>query len=448
MKKGIIVLLITVLAAGMVFAGTLTGSAGISFGFDLDGKDWGFKNPADSTFKFTFNLDTTDVAINTHDTDIWAEITAEAYGNITYDSSKTYTEPVVDADDVKHNVPSWPGLYDIDFGITAANIHIGEDWTIGILGAGGMYDYAADYHTNSDGSPKNDVVISNVVATSGYELTAPGFTVSYKEWAAGFGANGNTDKKSYTVLAHAQTKSFTFAEGLTAQAAGLAYLSDGGKVASASAKVAYAADKLSAGVAGDFQYAEKKFVFEVAANAKYDFVTLNVYTTAGVLTKDSDKYDDDHPVKLDAKLAAGYTFNEEGDVPVTVNGSVDATNVLVKGREINVAANASAKVDAFTFGAGASYAIMAKSLGLNLSVSYEHEKFTAYALVGTDDVGFEFKFGADPALQSLGVELGISSTTIVENATLALVYSGANFVKSGDSVAAKGAITASATISF
>ncbi len=441
MKKGIIVLLITVLAAGMVFAGTLTGSAGISFGFNLDKKDWGFKNSSDLKYTFKFEIDTASAGISDHTTDVWAEVAATAQATISASKAPKTGELKAQISTLK---------------ISTANIHIGEV-TIGILEAGGKYDYAADYHKNSDGSAVNDTVISNKKAMSydedkgfGYlDLVALGFTVSYKEWAAGFGANGDTDDKTYTVLAHAQTKAFTFAEGLTAQVAGLAYLSDSnGKVASASAKVAYAADKLSAGVAGDFQYAEKKFVFEVAANAKYDFVTLNVYTTAGVLTKDSDKYDDDHPVKLDAKLAAGYTFNEEGDVPVTVNGSVEATNVLVKGREINVAANASAKVDAFTFGAGASYAIMAKSLGLNLSVSYEHEKFTAYALVGTDDVGFEFKFGADPALQSLGVELGISSTTIVENATLALVYSGANFVKSGDSVAAKGAITASATISF
>lgn len=69
-------------------------------------------------------------------------------------------------------------------------------------------------------------------------------------------------------------------------------------------------------------------------------------------------------------------------------------------------------------------------------------------LVGTDDADFAFNFGADPALQALGVELGVTSTAIVENAELALKYHGANFVKAGDSVAALGAITASATISF
>ena len=435
MKKGIIVLLITVLAAGMVFAGTLTGSAGISFGFDLDEKDWGFNNPGKSTFKFTFNLDTTDVAINTHDTDIWAEITAEAYGDITYDSSKVYTEPVVDDAGI-HVVPSWPGLYDIDFGITAANIHIGEV-TIGILGAGGKYDYAADYHVDTYGDPINDVVISNVVAESGYKLTAPGFTVSYNGWAGGFGAAGNTENKTYTVLGHAQTKEFTFAEGLTAQAAGLAYLSDGGKVASASAKVAYAADKLSAGVAGDFQYAEKKFVFEVAANAKYDFVTLNVYTTAGKLSIDAGLYEDDN-VKLDAMLAAKYTF--EGDVPVTVNGSVDATNVLVKGREIAIKADASATVEKkVTVKAEATYKIMAKTLAPTLTVTYTHDMFKA-----TAKLAMGFAFGAEEALTSLKPELSVESTKLVENATLALTWKGSQFAGTKKN----GAITASATIKF
>ena len=52
MKKGIIVLLITVLAAGMAFAG-LTGSAAINLGYDLDSKDYGFANDAKATYKFT-----------------------------------------------------------------------------------------------------------------------------------------------------------------------------------------------------------------------------------------------------------------------------------------------------------------------------------------------------------------------------------------------------------
>ena len=41
MKKGIIVLLITVLAAGMAFAG-FNGSASIGFGVDLHHKEYGF----------------------------------------------------------------------------------------------------------------------------------------------------------------------------------------------------------------------------------------------------------------------------------------------------------------------------------------------------------------------------------------------------------------------
>ncbi len=429
MKKGIIVLLITVLAAGMVFAGTLTGSAGISFGYDLDSKKWGFENSDSLKYTFKFSVDTASAGVSDHTTNVWAEVAAEGYADIVFDSS----------DEAFKDGP----VYDFDFTITAANIHIGEDITIGILGAGGKYDYAADYHKNSNGSPVNDVVISNKIAltVNETELKAPGFTVNYKEWAGGFGVSGKAaeDDKSYTVLGHAQTKAFTFAEGLTAQAAGLAYLSSAnGKVASASAKVAYESDNLSAGLAGDFQYAKEKFVFEVAANAGYDFVTLNVYTTAGKLTADAAKYDDDHTVKLDAKLAAGYTF--EGDVPVTVNGSVDATNILVDGREIAVKADASATVKQVKAKVEATYKIMAKSLAPTLTVTYTHDMFKA-----TAKLAMGFAFGAEEALTSLKPELSVESTKLVENATLALSWKNAQFAGSSKK---NGAITASATIKF
>jgi hypothetical protein len=52
MKKGIIVLLITVLAAGMVFA-DFSGDAYIQFNADLDNKDYGFANGNDFGFSFT-----------------------------------------------------------------------------------------------------------------------------------------------------------------------------------------------------------------------------------------------------------------------------------------------------------------------------------------------------------------------------------------------------------
>lgn len=428
MKKGIIVLLITVLAAGMVFAGTLTGSAGISFSYDLDSKKWGFEN-SDGGLKYTFkfSVDTASAGVSDHTTNVWAEVAATAEATISASKATSTASSSV--------VTKIATLQ-----VSKANIHIGEDITIGILNAGGAYDYAA--HPFLKGA---DGYALDAVSFAG--KSAPGFTVSYKDWNGGFGAEGNTASETYTLFAHLETPSFKFAEdAVSVQAAAYAKFADSDKVVGAALAASYGADKLSASVAADLQYMSGNiFIYEVAANAGYDFVTLDVYSTFGKLLYIGGTYGDTD-VKLDAKLAAGYTF--EGDVPVTVEGYAQITDAILDIREIVVGASASATVDAFKFGVGASYAIKAKELGLNLSVSYTQDMFTAYALVGTDDIPFAFDFAADPALESLGVELGITSTAIVENAILSLVYSGANFVKSGDSVAAMGAITASATISF
>ena len=74
MKKGIIVLLITVLVAGVAFAGTLKGSAGLSFKVDLDAKTWGFSNDKAWEYSFDFEFDTTKVEVGEHKTDLWAEL--------------------------------------------------------------------------------------------------------------------------------------------------------------------------------------------------------------------------------------------------------------------------------------------------------------------------------------------------------------------------------------
>ncbi len=51
--------MIAVLVAGFAFAGTLTGSAGLKFDVDLQNKTWGFANPADWKYSFSFEYDTT-----------------------------------------------------------------------------------------------------------------------------------------------------------------------------------------------------------------------------------------------------------------------------------------------------------------------------------------------------------------------------------------------------
>ena len=426
MKKGIIVLLITVLAAGMAFAG-LTGSAAINLGYNLDTKDYGFANDAKATYKFTFEFDTASAEVADHQTNVWAEVAAEASASISYnkkDAANNTKEAIwtFDASTGKVSVGT------VKIAIKKANIHV-NDFTFGILNAGGAYNYAADYHLNDDGEPLTNKVETKAATV----LEVPGFTVSYDGYGAGFGLTGNSGAETYKVLAHVQTKQFEFVEGLTAQAAAHAYVANDAKQFYFAAKTAYKADKLSAGAAGEIKINDSKFDVEAAANASYDFVYANLYFYTLAAERDADV-----KARLDAKLGAGYTFGE--DVEVSVNGYVDAVDVIKDAREITIGADASATVSPVSVFGKASYGIYGKKLALEGKVTYNHEVFTAYAQLKA-----ALAIGADPALKSLKPELSVSTDKIVENATLALTWKGADFAKGVDK---KGAITASATIKF
>ena len=426
MKKGIIVLLITVLAAGMAFAG-LTGSAAINLGYNLDDKTYGFANDAKATYKFTFEFDTASAEVADHQTNVWAEVAAEASASISYnkkDAANNTKEAIWTFDALTGKV----SVGTVKIAIKKANIHV-NDFTFGILNAGGAYNYAADYHLDDNGKP----VTNKVETQAATVLEVPGFTVSYDGYGAGFGLTGNSGAETYKVLAHVQTKQFEFVEGLTAQAAAHAYVADNAKQFYFAAKTAYKADKLSAGAAGEIKINDSKFDVEAAANASYDFVYANLYFYTLAAERDADV-----KARLDAKLGAGYTFGE--DVEVSVNGYVDAVDVIKDVREITIGADASATVSPVSVFGKASYGIYGKKLALEGKVTYNHEVFTAYAQLKA-----ALAIGADPALTSLKPELSVSTDKIVENATLALTWKGADFAKG---VEKKGAITASATIKF
>ena len=415
MKKGIIVLLITVLAAGMAFAG-LTGSAAINLGYDLDTKNYGFENVQGMKYSFTFVVDAATPEVAEHQTNIWAEIAASGKATISVkDATSTAAVPVLKIAELK---------------IKKANIHI-NDITIGILNAGGAYNYAADYHLDDDGEPLTNKVETKAATV----LEVPGFTVSYDGYGAGFGLTGNSGAETYKVLAHVQTKQFEFVEGLTAQAAAHAYVANDAKQFYFAAKTAYKADKLSAGAASEIKINDSKFDVEAAANASYDFVYANLYFYTLAAERDADV-----KARLDAKLGAGYTFGE--DVEVSVNGYVDAVDVIKDAREITIGADASATVSPVSVFGKASYGIYGKKLTLEGKVTYNHEVFTAYAQLKA-----ALTIGADPALTSLKPELSVSTDKIVENATLALTWKGAEFAE-GAAAKTNGAIKASATIKF
>ncbi|MBR1583144.1 MAG: hypothetical protein IJ663_05305, partial [Spirochaetales bacterium] len=188
MKKGIIVLLIAVLISGFAFAGDFHGYADISFGVDLDEHTWGFANSTYGQYIFKFEFDSAKVSIGEdHQTDIWAELEAEASAFINL--APPEDDPYINL------IPPAANSYTADLQpqytakITKANIHVG-DIIFGILNSGTAVDYAASYYDDDeDGDPDYDFL-------GGESQIAPGFTVTYDGWYGGFGAEGLWDDDS------------------------------------------------------------------------------------------------------------------------------------------------------------------------------------------------------------------------------------------------------------
>ncbi|MBR2282777.1 MAG: hypothetical protein IJ863_09175, partial [Spirochaetales bacterium] len=300
---------------------------------------------------------------------------------------------------------------------------------------------------DEDGDPDYDVV-------AGDSKLIPGFTVSYKDWNAGFGAEGVWDDDSSTtsIWAHAETPAFKFGENeeFSVEAGAYAAMYNNDKYVGGGFKAAYAADKLSADIGTDLvvKRADVDFGFEAAANATYDFVTLNVYAASGTYFS----YADEDPIKLDAKLSAAYKFDFNENVALDVTGFVEVRDALEKSMLLSVGATEATTVDAFKFefAETADFYFLAledtdamTTLEISAKVTYTHEKFTAYAKLVPAFI-FDTDENTD-TFAALDFECGISSDKVVEGAVLALTYKGADFI---DFENYKGAVTASCTINF
>ena len=405
MKKILSIALIAALVATSAFA-AFSGSAAIKAGVDLDSKNYGFINSDSETLIFTFEFASGEVSAS-GEGDLRAEIAADFSVGFDYDT--TADDLVTDASVIE---------------ITKANI-IYKDVTVGILNAGKSATYAADYNLDDDGDP----ITNYVKALSG----VPGFTVSAFGYNGGFGFNGDADAETYAVLAHAQTKSFDLAEGVTAQAAAGMKVTESASVFGVSAKTAFVKDAISADAAVDFGFGEKVAV-DFAANAAYDFVSANVYYG----TEDGFKSN-----KLDAMVAAEKAVNEN----ITVGGSVDFTDIIVDAREIAISADGTFAFAPVTLGASASYSVFAKDLEVSADVTYGADLFTAKAgvvfgtTIDTEDSSYVYATAS------------ISSDKVVDGATISLAYAPAkdsgvvvtNYLKDGTKL---GTIYASATIAF
>ena len=454
MKKSILVLLIAVLVAGFAFAGKLTGDATIKFDTDLKAKTWGFANTQSWKYTFSYEYDTTKVDVK-GETKAWAElaITGSAKAAVTNGAASS---------------ANFNNTYTVSLSKANINFNIGEKvLTFGILDAGAATDYAKAYWGGN--------AAYNIV--KGPSKIMPGFNVKYDGYTGGFGARGRwtEDDSFYNIFAHAQTKAFKFVEDKVSVQAGVwATLSNDAtilgndwkdnKIFGGSVKVGYdegKGGKIAASVASDLKYDTKNeaFLFEVAANAKYNFtdkenIALDVYFAPGKAAAAA-KYtgDNENAFVLDAKVTySGHTFDFSDDMSLVLSGSAEIRDSLIDAREVIVSAKEvlnliEKKTLIFTF--TEEYKILvAKTLAVTARVDYKPEMFTAYALVSPtfllDDSD------ATALLTQLKFECGISTTKIVDKAELGLKYSRADFIKdtTTDKIKDAGLISAYATISF
>ena len=436
MKKSIIVLLIAVLFAGFAFAGTLKGYAALEFNVDLqpltaDKGTWGFANLTESKYSFSFEFDTTKVEVK-GEGDLWAELAISGSATLKVTNSNP-ASPV-------------SGKYTVK--LSKANIHIGEDITIGILNEGEGPEFAWSYRTDNAGNPIEDYLYDDHEAAN-----IGGFTVAYKEWFGGFGAKGrwDTDPAQFTFYGHGATPEFKFAEDqIKVQAGGyIAYANNTNVFANASfagagAKAEYEADKLNAYVGADLRY-DAGFGFEALAKASFAFAEEG---TVGVdaYVVDKDTYGHYDALYLNARAWAEYTLAASDDIDVSLYAEVDASDLLDGDyREVAIYAEQSTSIDKIGIALDEYYQILAKNLAVNAKVDYTAEKFYAWVKLGA-----ELAFNDDPALVKLPFECGIKSDAVIDKAEIGLKYTRADFAKyiNADEFNDLGLVTAYVKINF
>ncbi len=410
MKKGIIVLLITVLAAGMAFA-DFSGDAYVQFNADLDQKNYGLANGTDVSF--TFKIDSESVKIAGENP---VHVEVEAAANLIADST-------ADAASLADGLFLWDSRKDgyglgLVFSIKKALI-AGENWSVSILGAqSSAYDYAktSSYYVKT--KPVKDSFGYEIRKTwqpASYKVSyakAPGVTVNYDGYTASFGFNhietpAEKETAGTAFSATIQTKEFAFADEMVkVQVAAEASQKAGAKAnIGASAKAAFEVEDVAASVAADFGFEgvgedEMKFAFDAAVAASYDFISTTAYIFKG------EKLEDYNELYLEATAEADLNAFE---VPVTV--SLGAENLVDKSDAgIGLSVSAEYAQDAIVAGASFGMNLKDESWNVNAYGKYDAEIFTAGANFAIDST------------KAIGLGAYVETSAIVEGATFGLNY--------------------------
>ena len=472
MKKGIIVLLIAVLVAGVAFAADakFTGYATIGYEAYLDSKTHGIFNDQGMEFSVKFEFSTAEGG-STGEGKIYAEIAADADFSI----------------ELKKKTDGAAVTPTLSAEITKANIVAG-DITINILGPEGAYDYAAIYITNKKGKPIVDRANNYTIDDHGFVVTYKDFSVAFSyyhtqnEAFAGTAATALTSDPyyisvddyadagfvdgydvvilDYTLLPFdylliadangkapadetnadalyvgAQTPAFAVADGLTVQA-GANFKLDADHVADvntinvgggAVVKFAPEDSKLSASFAADAAAvkvgdADATIPVDIAASAKYDFVSANIYFGT------RNKFEENQNT-LAAKVSAKYGVTEQ----ITVSGSAEAYWATLN--------DATKPILCFTAGVDYSADPITAYAKAEFTLQYRNDEYKPTPWTYVDGKGGKYR--------GLGISAGIASTAIIDNATVALDWTKADFAKNAkDEATSLGLIKASVTVEF
>ncbi len=395
MKKTIAILLVAVLAAGSVFAG-FSGSASVKAGYNLQTKEYGFfSNGTNAKF---------DIDLSNSTAEKVAE--GEVYASIKATLDLKFMSDPYRGVSTGYNDYEKAGIR-YHFDISEAKV-AGSNWYVSILGVPSVPDFAKSaietYVAKVGGTDTDDwgwEYKDDVEKPVSYHVDydkAPGVEAGYADYVVGVGLNSKESGTKFT--AYVMTPEYEF-DAVKAQFAAVASkkAATGIKNVGGSAKASYATDVLSVSLATDLGAAiaeETKFDADVAANFKYDFVTVDAYfSTVGKL--------------LSAKAVTDLNSFE---VPV---------KLTLTGKDLINKQNLKAEVafdatEGLTVKANAGYVIADKKVSVGGGVEYKADAFKA-----TANAGFATKVGTEKS-NVLTFDAAVESDVLVPGATLKLAY--------------------------
>ena len=432
MKKTIAILLVAIMAVGSVFA-AITGSAQIGVGANFDNGNYGFidnSNSVDINFELT---NQSGEAVG--EGDIYASIKGSLVLEV-FQAENAYGD--LDEDGVNEKLPfylvgDWGDKSYIGLGASIDEAKIaGANWYVSLLGVPGAPDFATSAVDTYDKAVKKYGIVTDSNGDTGNAswsvpyVKAPGVEVGIADYVigAGFWADAQQTPDvdlfaQYAATAYFKTPEYDF-NGLGLQAGAVYSLSSGDadksfsdkndskayNAAGASLKLSYANDILSASVASDlgYDFENKEFGADVAANFTYDFLTFDAYYGTNPKTKDDG-------TKIENLLSAQVVTDLNSfDVPVKV--TVSGKNLINK-QDLDLSVEF--KVASLTLTPSVGYVIGDEKFNAGLKAQYDHEYFTAKAATSVET-------GFDKASTTLKASASIENSTLIPGSTIKLEW--------------------------